>query len=133
MPALGGAVPDDLVQLDHRLTGIERAGNGGVRLAFANGRTVEADAAIGADGVNSVVKDALFGKDDPISSTASPIAPSSRRACSTASTSATAPNGGRGSPHRHVPGEGRPLGSLFRHQPARSPAFASSPGRRKAT
>jgi len=41
-----------------------------------------------------VVKDALFGKDDPNSSTASPIAPSSRRACSTASTSATAPNGG---------------------------------------
>src|SRR4029077_15826845 len=48
--ALASAVPDGLFHLDHRLTGIEQTAGGGVRLAFANGRTVEADAAIGADG-----------------------------------------------------------------------------------
>src|SRR5712691_812285 len=62
--ALASAVPDELIHLDHRLTGIEPMANGGVRLVFANGRTVEADAAIGADGVNSVVKEALFGGDE---------------------------------------------------------------------
>src|ERR1044071_8636904 len=50
--ALAGAVPSELVHLDHRLAGIEQTADGGVKLAFANGRTVEADVAVGADGVN---------------------------------------------------------------------------------
>jgi len=58
-------VPDEIVRLDHRLSGIEQRGDGGVRLVFANGATVTADLAIAADGVNSAVKDALFGKDEP--------------------------------------------------------------------
>lgn len=62
--ALASAVPDELVRLDHRLTGIEPTANG-VRLTFANGHVAEADAAIGADGVNSIVRAALFGDDDP--------------------------------------------------------------------
>jgi salicylate hydroxylase/6-hydroxynicotinate 3-monooxygenase len=63
--ALAGAVPAECVRLDHRLTGIETKGDGGVRLAFANGHVAEADLAIGADGVNSVVKTALFGDAPP--------------------------------------------------------------------
>ena len=63
--ALASAVPAELIQLDHRLTGIDHAGDGGVRLAFANGRNVEADVAIGADGINSVIRAALFGPDEP--------------------------------------------------------------------
>src|SRR5882757_4582399 len=63
--ALASAVPDELVRPAHRLTGIEPSASGGVRLAFANGVTVEVDAAIGADGVNSVVRAALFDDDAP--------------------------------------------------------------------
>ena len=63
--ALASAVPDEIVRLDHRLTGIETTARGGVKLAFENGAVVQADLAVGADGVHSVVKDTLFGKDDP--------------------------------------------------------------------
>ncbi len=63
--ALVSAVPDELVRLDHRLTGIEQTATGRVRLSFANGHVAEADAAIGADGVNSIVRAALFGDWEP--------------------------------------------------------------------
>lgn len=63
--ALASAVPDDIVKLEHRLTGIESPASGGVRLVFANGEVVEADAAIGADGVHSIVRAALFDDDAP--------------------------------------------------------------------
>ncbi len=63
--ALASAVPEDIVHLDHQLSSIEQTADGGVRLTFTNGRTVEADIAIGADGVNSVVRTALFGADEP--------------------------------------------------------------------
>ena len=63
--ALASAVPEDIVRRGHRLSGIESTADGGVRLTFDNGIVAEADAAIGADGVNSAVKDALFGKDAP--------------------------------------------------------------------
>ena len=60
--ALASIVPADVIRLDHRLTGVEPTGTG-VRLGFANGVNVEADAAIGADGVHSVMKKILFGED----------------------------------------------------------------------
>jgi salicylate hydroxylase/6-hydroxynicotinate 3-monooxygenase len=63
--ALASAVPPEIVRLDHRLTGLEQIADGGVRLFFEDGRQVEADAAIGADGVHSVVRDELFGGDEP--------------------------------------------------------------------
>jgi salicylate hydroxylase/6-hydroxynicotinate 3-monooxygenase len=63
--ALASAVPAEIVRLDHRLVGIEQAAGGGVTLRFDNGVSVRADMAIGADGVNSVVKAALFGDDQP--------------------------------------------------------------------
>jgi 6-hydroxynicotinate 3-monooxygenase len=62
--ALASAVPDDVIRLDHRLAGFEQASHG-VRLSFENGATAEADALIGADGVNSAVRTALFGDSDP--------------------------------------------------------------------
>ncbi|OFW99335.1 MAG: salicylate 1-monooxygenase [Alphaproteobacteria bacterium RIFCSPHIGHO2_12_FULL_66_14] len=62
--ALASAVPAEIVRLDHELIGIEPA-EGGVRLGFANGQSAEADAVIGADGVNSVVRTILFGEGAP--------------------------------------------------------------------
>jgi salicylate hydroxylase/6-hydroxynicotinate 3-monooxygenase len=63
--ALASAVPQEVIRLDHRLTGIDQASDGRVKLTFANGATAEADISIGADGVNSAVKDALFGTGEP--------------------------------------------------------------------
>jgi salicylate hydroxylase/6-hydroxynicotinate 3-monooxygenase len=62
--ALASAVPPEIVKLAHRLTGIDQTADG-VRLSFDDGSVVTADAAIGADGVHSVVKAALFGDDEP--------------------------------------------------------------------
>jgi 6-hydroxynicotinate 3-monooxygenase len=63
--ALASAVPAELIRLDHRLTGLEEMADGRMRLSFADGQTAQADAVIGADGVNSVVKAALFGDGAP--------------------------------------------------------------------
>jgi 6-hydroxynicotinate 3-monooxygenase len=63
--ALAGAVPDEIVKLNHKLTGLEQKSDGGVTLTFANGHVQAADAVIGADGVHSVVREALFGEDEP--------------------------------------------------------------------
>ncbi|MBM3648275.1 MAG: salicylate 1-monooxygenase [Alphaproteobacteria bacterium] len=62
--ALASIVPTETIRLDHRLVGLETSGSGS-RLRFANGRSVEADVVIGADGVNSVVRTALFGAEEP--------------------------------------------------------------------
>jgi len=62
--ALAGAVPADCIRLNHRLAGLEQTPSG-VRLSFANGETAEADALIGADGVNSIVRKSLFGDSEP--------------------------------------------------------------------
>lgn len=60
--ALESIVPTETIRLDHRFLGMESTARG-VRLGFANGVKVEADAAIGADGVHSVMKKILFGED----------------------------------------------------------------------
>ena len=60
--ALASIVPAEAIRLDHRLTGLEPTASG-VRLSFANGTSVVADAAIGADGVHSMMKKILFGED----------------------------------------------------------------------
>ena len=62
--ALHSIVPEDLVHRDHRLVGLDQAGDG-VTLSFANGRTVTADAVVAADGVNSVARAVLFGEEEP--------------------------------------------------------------------
>ncbi|MBS0519955.1 MAG: FAD-dependent monooxygenase [Proteobacteria bacterium] len=63
--ALASAVPPEVVRLDHRLAGLEPMADGRIRLVFANGVVATADAVIGADGVHSVVRTALFGDDEP--------------------------------------------------------------------
>src|SRR5229473_2720801 len=62
--ALAGAVPADCIRLNHRLVGLEQTPSG-VRLSFANGETAEADALIGADGVNSIVRKSLSNDGKP--------------------------------------------------------------------
>ena len=62
--ALVSIVPAELVHLDHKLVGLDQTAEG-VRLSFANGRTVVADAVIAAEGVNSVVRTVLFGEEEP--------------------------------------------------------------------
>ena len=59
--ALGGAG----LHLDHRLTEIRDLG-GAAGLSFANGRTIEADLVVGADGVRSVVRRFITGGDDTV-------------------------------------------------------------------
>jgi 6-hydroxynicotinate 3-monooxygenase len=61
--ALASAVPQGDLRLDHQLTFLEQRADGSVKLDFANGATVEADAVIGADGVHSLIRNMLFGKD----------------------------------------------------------------------
>jgi salicylate hydroxylase/6-hydroxynicotinate 3-monooxygenase len=63
--ALVSLLPDDAIHLGKKLAGIdERAGT--ALLRFEDGSRAEADAVIGADGVHSVVRDAIIGPDMPI-------------------------------------------------------------------
>ena len=64
LDALATGLDPARIHLGHRLAGIEER-NDGARLAFANGATVEADVVIAADGVRSVVRQALYGDDNP--------------------------------------------------------------------
>ncbi len=63
--ALQSAVPPGVVRFRHRLTGIEPSSGGRVRLRFDDGSTAEADAAVGADGVHSRVRDIVVGPERP--------------------------------------------------------------------
>jgi 6-hydroxynicotinate 3-monooxygenase len=63
--ALASAVPAEAIHLAHRVVGIDQRPDRGVRLTFANGNSIEADAVVASDGVHSFVKEQLFGKDEP--------------------------------------------------------------------
>src|SRR6201991_415141 len=58
--ALESAVPDQCVRLNHKLTGLDDVKDG-VKLTFADGKTVVVDAVVGSDGIHSIVRDILFG------------------------------------------------------------------------
>ncbi|MDH3703061.1 MAG: FAD-dependent monooxygenase [Alphaproteobacteria bacterium] len=58
--ALAGTVPDHSVHRNCKLVGLSQTGDG-VTLHFADGSRAEADIAIGADGVHSVVREILLG------------------------------------------------------------------------
>lgn len=58
--ALASAVPEECINLSHKLVGLDETSDG-VKLAFADGTTATADAVVGADGVHSVVRDILSG------------------------------------------------------------------------
>jgi salicylate hydroxylase len=64
LDALASGLDRVSIHLDHRLTDIEERG-ASVVMTFANGGTAEADFVIGADGVRSVVRRALYGDDNP--------------------------------------------------------------------
>lgn len=63
--ALLGVLPEGMVQLGHRLETIEDKGGRSV-LTFANGKTVEADLVVGADGIKSAVREQLFSGKGPV-------------------------------------------------------------------
>jgi 2-polyprenyl-6-methoxyphenol hydroxylase-like FAD-dependent oxidoreductase len=63
--ALLSVLPEDIIHLNKKLAGLEDSA-GQVRLAFADGTRVQADAVIGADGVHSVVREIILGPDAPI-------------------------------------------------------------------
>src|SRR5882757_9405239 len=63
--ALASAVPEEAIHLDHRVVAIDQRPDRSVKLRFANGKSVEADAVVASDGVHSFVKERLFGRDAP--------------------------------------------------------------------
>jgi 2-polyprenyl-6-methoxyphenol hydroxylase-like FAD-dependent oxidoreductase len=58
-------LPQEIIHLNKELVGLEQR-NGQVVLSFADGTKAQADAAIGADGVHSLVRDIIIGPDAPI-------------------------------------------------------------------
>ena len=65
LSAIEAALPSEIVHLDEQLVGLTRTDDE-VVLAFANGTTRLVDGVIGADGIHSVVRKALFGPEDPV-------------------------------------------------------------------
>jgi len=63
--ALLSVLPEGMVHLGHKLERIEDRGGRSV-LTFTNGVTVEADLVVGADGIKSVVRKALFSDAEPV-------------------------------------------------------------------
>jgi salicylate hydroxylase/6-hydroxynicotinate 3-monooxygenase len=63
--ALLSAVPDGIIHLGRKLTGLDQAADA-VTLTFADGSRARADAVIGADGVHSVVREIIIGADGPV-------------------------------------------------------------------
>ncbi|MGV8919741.1 MAG: FAD-dependent monooxygenase [Pseudomonas sp.] len=53
------------VHFNKRLTTLEETGDG-VRLSFSDGTTAEADIVIGADGINSRIREELLGQEKPL-------------------------------------------------------------------
>jgi salicylate hydroxylase len=64
LDALASGVDQSAIHLGHRLTGIEEQ-NDRTILSFANGTRVDTEFLIAADGVRSVVRQALYGADNP--------------------------------------------------------------------
>jgi salicylate hydroxylase len=64
LDALASGLDHSAIHLGHRLTGLEERSDR-IVLAFANGAQAEAETVIGADGVRSVIRQALYGEDNP--------------------------------------------------------------------
>jgi salicylate hydroxylase len=63
--ALLGVLPEGMVHLGHKLESIKDDGGRSV-LSFTNGKTVEADLVVAADGIKSVVREQLFSDKGPV-------------------------------------------------------------------
>jgi len=59
------ALPEEQIRLGYEFSGLEHS-HERVTVRFTNGQELEHDAIIGADGLRSRVRQALFGKSDPI-------------------------------------------------------------------
>jgi salicylate hydroxylase len=64
MSALEAALPAECVRLGHRASGVVQD-EAGVTIDFTDGSTARVDALIGADGIHSVARTALFGQESP--------------------------------------------------------------------
>lgn len=64
LTALEAAVPADCIKLGKKAVRIEQV-DGKVKLDFADGTTETVDALIGADGIHSAVRTAMFGQEQP--------------------------------------------------------------------
>jgi 2-polyprenyl-6-methoxyphenol hydroxylase-like FAD-dependent oxidoreductase len=64
LSVIAAAVPAECLHLEHRLIGLADKG-GAVEASFANGVRLEADVIVGADGIHSAVRAALFGETPP--------------------------------------------------------------------
>jgi 2-polyprenyl-6-methoxyphenol hydroxylase-like FAD-dependent oxidoreductase len=64
LDALASGLDPSAIHLGHRLVGVEER-SASVVLTFANGTTAEAEFVIGADGIRSVIRHALYGDDSP--------------------------------------------------------------------
>jgi salicylate hydroxylase len=64
LDVLAAALPDEITSLGKRCTGVE-SGESSAVARFADGTEVEADVIIGADGIHSATRTALFGPDAP--------------------------------------------------------------------
>lgn len=60
------AVEPNTVRFGKRAVGIDNAPGGGVRVTFDDGTVAEADLVIGADGVNSTIREILQGAEPPV-------------------------------------------------------------------
>ncbi len=65
LSALEARLPPEIVRFDARLVGLSQSG-GKVEMAFADGANHIVDGVIGADGIHSAVREALFGPDAPV-------------------------------------------------------------------
>ena len=54
------------VHLNHDAVSIEQVPSGGARVTFANGAVAEGDLVVGCDGIRSNIRQAVFGKEDPL-------------------------------------------------------------------
>ena len=64
LAAIAAGFPAERVHLGHRLVGLEDRGDG-AEARFENGARVKADVLVGADGIHSAVRAALFGDEEP--------------------------------------------------------------------
>jgi salicylate hydroxylase len=64
LEALASAMPEERVRFGHRFVALEEEGEQ-VAARFANGAVVRADLLVGADGIHSAVRAALFGPEHP--------------------------------------------------------------------
>lgn len=64
LAVLAAPLPDSAIRLEARCVGVETDDTSAVA-HFADGSSIEADIVVGADGIHSLVRIALFGEDSP--------------------------------------------------------------------